>query len=598
MYKQYMLTQMVRYFTNIRSQLSFLPTGNGVVKRWLREKVGDHINIKDYGADGTAVKDMAAITAMATDYGYVVYPSGNYNIGSNYSILVPQFFLPGASLTIAPAATLTIYNRIVSPDQYIFKGDGKVLFNIAANIGEDSRTIMAGWFGIFPTNRVVDDVTARIQRALDSHNDQSREGILQFQSGSYHVSNTMYVPRGTHIACIGTRRTIFDVSGPGDTTIFETMGNACKFTNFQFEYPTGEDKVRTAPYIHVRHNTCEIEDVWLFPSTVGIIVDEQWCTIRGLRATYGLDPKSTSDTDTSMVWVRASNTSIFDVTQFSTTYSPHHIIRVGSLMGSIASIKISDIHTSLQSNSVYIDARVNSVTRVEVDGIMSNPAAGALRTDAVIMIKTAGSSIVQNITLSNLIGNDYVDNLLYMLADGTSIISNVVLGNATMQGITGYGVSLINIGTGAIRNVSVADDVDVSLRTVRYRQQGRVSANIPASLKGGNYASVDSANTTIANNDIFVISDNRETIFSANLILGSSNSKIGGLFSFRAAGTGDHITPVGVVGSLIDTTTATLTGTTGAVGRVTIGPGGPGKLIIENRSGSSVIVTTTILTGN
>ncbi len=584
----------------LATNIGYQSTAASAVLRDLQSLMEEHRTIRDFGNANTGnglVDDGPAITKMANALGYVIIPSGNFRITANLTITVPQFYQPGACLTVDTTSTLTITNRIHSANQWIFQGTGKVLINIVSTMGEDAKLVTAGWFGVFPTNTLITDISDRMQRALDSMNAQTREGILQLECGSYHLSKTIYVPRGVEVAGRGMRRTIFDISGL-DYTIFETAGNACKFTNFQFEFPTGQSGVRTAPYIHVKHGTCEIDSVWLYPSTVGIIIDETWCTIRNLRATYGLDPQALNVADTCVIWARSSSFSIMDVTVIGTTYCPHHVIRVGHETN-ISAGNIDNIHTTMPSTAVFMDNRNCSVTRLNVGNIIGNPASstGNLQFDALIKIVAAGAYQCTYITLHGLVTNGFATSLLHAESSGTSIISNIALGSAVAQGNTGYGVRLLNNGTGAIRNISISDDVDVSGRPTRLETVGSVTLlSIPPTIRGTQFSDPIVENFSLGNDLVRVIGDYRTAIFSGVLIIGSSSPGVNGIFSFRAASSGNHVTMIAGTANMA-TTTSTLKGTSGTDGKFTVGIDGSGQLVLENRMGINLTLTATLMAG-
>lgn len=570
----------------------------GSFLRSLQNFMNDHRNIRDFGGTSTGnglVDDSAAIQAMATALGYVIIPSGNFRIMSNQTISVPQFYQPGAVLSADAAVTLTITNRINSPNQWIFQGTGAVIINIVGAVGEDAKTVQAGWFGVHPSNTTITDVTARIQRGLNAFTGQTREGIFQIEGGSYHVSSTMYVPRGVHVVGRGMRRTVFDPASP-DFTIFETLDAACKFSEFQFEYPYNLPAVRTSPYIHVKHTTCDIQNVWLFPSTVGIIVDGTWCTIKGLRGTYGLDPKSVGVDDTSMVWVRSSNYNITDISQFSTTFAPHHIVRVGHNL-SVGTGVIDNISTSLGSNTVFYDARLGSISKGIATNLLNTPSAST-QSDALVKIVAAGAFTVANMNLSSLNANTYSNALLHIEASGTAVISNVVVGNATIQGSTGYGVRLLANASSAIRDIRFSNDIDVSSRATRLEVAGNVTAlTLSPSLRGSTFSSHVVESFQILDDTVKIISDFRSSLFSGVLTIGSANINAWGNFSFRAAASSNHMTPMGTIGSLMEVSAGNLTGTTGTDGKITVGIAASGQLVIENRSGVAISMTAVMCGG-
>jgi hypothetical protein len=576
--------------------ISYLSPLAGAITRTIRAKLLDNVTIKDFGAIGDGINDDGvAIGKMATALGYVVYPAGNFLTATNLTITVPQFFREGAVLTVGTGTTLSIYNRVHSSNQWIFQGTGVVLFLINSTGGEDSQRIHGGWFGVHPYNTTVVDVTARLQRALSSLSTQTREGILQIEQGSFHLSGTLFVPRGVHLAGRGTRRTIFDISGAADWTVFETAGNACKFTGFQFEYPSGQGKVRTAPYIHVKHNTCDIIDLHLYPSTCGILIDQPQCYIKNLRVTYGLDPKSVGVLDTSLIWCRASSFTIDTVAVLATTYFPDHLIRVGHDT-TISAGQIRGIQSTSSCMSVYFDGRACSITRVSVTEVMSSPSGGN-QFPAVIKVEAAGAFIVNYLTLSDIVGSTYADSLLHVEGAGTSIISNISLGSGSLHGAPGYGVRLLNNGTGSLRYIHIGNDVDVTSRATRLQTVGSCTfLSLPPSMKGNQQQAAYVDNVSIGDDAVVIIKDFRGSIYAGTLIIASSNPAIWGIFSFRSASSSNHVTMM-VGHANMAVSTGTLTGTTGVDGKFTVGINASGELVLENRIGVGATLNMNMFAG-
>lgn len=573
----------------------------GAFIRTLQNFMNDHRNIRDFGGTSVGnglVDDSTAIQAMASALGYVVIPQGNFRIMSNQTISVPQFYQAGASLTVDPAVELKVTNRIHSENQWIFKGTGKVTIWISNGSGEDVQRIQGGWFGVFPTNGIVTDVTANMQRALTSLSSQTREGILQVECGSFHVSGTMFVPRGVHVAGRGTRRTIWDVTGAPDFTIFETLGTACKFTDFQYEYPSGQAVVRTAPYIHVKHGSCDIQNIHMFPSTVGILVDATQCNMKGIRATYGLDPQSAGVSDTSLIWCRAGSYTIDDVEILNTTYFPHSLIRVGHT-STISVGRITNVQSSASCPAVYYDARACAITRVSSDQTMVSPTGGA-QFSAPIKIEAAGAYTVNHITIDGVVSNSYADAGVHIEASGTSIISNISIGSGSLQGGGGAGLRLVNNSSNTMRQIHVSNDCDFSARAtplVITGTTGVVNLDVPPHMKGSQHNAAVLFNGSIGDDAIVLVGDNRASIFAGCLVICCSNPAIGGIFNFRAAASSNHVTPLVATAAMATATTA-LTGTTGVDGKFTIGINKSGELVLENRFGVGVTLCVTMLAGN
>lgn len=557
------------------------------------------VTVKTFGAKGDGVTDdTAAILAMAAAVGYIAYPRGSFKLQDTGTLLftVPQFFREGAELVVPDALTFQIGTRIHAAGEWIFKGNGVVQFRIQAGSGEDSQTIRAGWFGVFPTNRGGQDITAKMQRCLSSLSSQTREGIVRVESGSFKVSGTMYVPRGVEVNGVGTRRTVWDVTGAHDYPVFVTNGNACKFTDFQFEYTAAEAHVRKAPYIVVNHNTCTIRSLWLFPSICGIEVNQPQCEIDDIKVTYGIDPKIPGYTDTCLIRIKAGAFRVNNVQVQNTTYYPHSLVHVGGGI-TVGAGTVTNIQSTSACPSVLLDARNGAVTRVNVSQIVSSPSAGG-QFEAVVSVKAAAAYTLTFCTFSGIVGNSYADSLMRVEADGTAIVSDLVLGNAAIHGSGGFGVRLLNNSSNTMRDIYIGDDVDVSSRGQRLQRVGLMSnIVVPYHMKGANHASPVLFNSSIPPETAVVVDDYRTTIFAGILGVGSSSPNVGGIFSFRASTSANHITSIGTNGLHTETTTGSLSGTTGTPGKFTIGINGAGQLVLENRTGANVVVCVTLMAG-
>lgn len=425
-------------------------------------------DIRKYGATGSASTLLPAINAMAADHGYAAIPEGVFDVGT-VTINVPLVFNDGAALNVQSGSTLTIINRIFSNKQHIFRGDGTVRINISGSLGEDAKDVHVSWFGVFPTNTTSVDHTPGIQRALNVFSGQTREGTLHFDHGSYHVYGPIVVPRGVWVKGSGTRRTVFDVNGSG-YDVFTTGNDAVRFSDLQFEQPSGSVSSREGALIVLAHTRCEAHNVWLWNSQYGIRVSGNYCTITNVDATYGVALDAASAT----ILIQSAGCTVDGIKIASTGGGPGAIVRVGTgASGNFGAVRISNILSTIAAIPVLLDAVV-SLSNISISEI-NFVGSGGVSTEALVKLQTSGAAGINNVVINGLLGNSLSGPLLMIAQGSTGVIENIMLDCSSIVGSTGAGVSLTRTA-GTLRSVRIGSTVDILKRATPILRSGTMSA--------------------------------------------------------------------------------------------------------------------------
>lgn len=558
----------------------------GSVSTNAHNKFAEVPTVKDAGAKGDGVTDdLAAINAMGAALGYVIFGPGNYLVGDG-SIAYPMYFQPGAYLTLLAGSTLVMSNRTFSSKQWIFRGEGTYRINIVNPNGEDARDVHVSWFGAFPTNTVNTSQVPYMQKAFDAFAGQNREGRVIYDIGSYHMAAPgCTVPRGVEVACSGTRRTVFDISGDGYVP-FTTAGDAVKFTNLQFEQPSGEVSARASAYVQVSHAACEIYNIWLWNGMDGIIVEGANCKISGVNATYGVAQPAGS----AAIRVRSNGCSIDDIQQNTSAFGPTALVDIGGGASSnIGFCRVTNIQHACPSISVAINANNITVSRVNIDNVMY-AGLGGTSTPALVKTLTSGTGTISNAAITGLNASSLASSLVRLEQNSTGVTEDIIINNSVIDGVTGNGIEFVQTA-GTMRRTKVGDSVDVSERATPYFYSGTISSTVEVSpMSDPAMGSSKTYPFSIAN-DSAVSINFRRSVFSGSCILTAGSTNFG-QFVFRAAPS-PAVTPMFASSANVNTALSVLTGTTGASGKFTLGVQ-PSTLYLENRLGTTQDVTLNV----
>ena len=408
----------------------------GATGQTVSEKLRNVVSITDFGAlAGGTVAANSAFDLMATAYGFVVFPAGDFLINTR-NIDVPIYFNAGAAITVASGDTVRIRSRITaSSKQQIFKGDGTIYFenDNALGIGEDSRHAYAAWWGIFPVGQTTTAQTALFNKALTAYTSQSREGIFELDIGSYLIDGKVTIPRGVHFMGAGPRRTIIDLKNDGYTAL-ESGGAAVRITGIQFEQQAGTEAYFDSIQISLLHDTPVVEDVWIRNARVGIYASAAATRayIARVVGIYNQEPVGGYPAKTATVWVQSTNCLIEDVQVSNVAYGPENVVLLG--YGNASAINntiINDISCTEKSILVRIIADTDNIVNTVVNSAVFFGGAGDT-IDAVVEAETSGTADLLGLSMNNICSNSLASALLKMTqaSSGSTIAVTLASGTA------------------------------------------------------------------------------------------------------------------------------------------------------------------------
>jgi hypothetical protein len=424
----------------------------------------------NYGAavDGVTV-DNSAVTAMVAALGYVTFPPGTCKINT-MTISVPIFFQDNAAITIATGQTVTIKNRINAPKQHIFKGVGAVGLDGDTSTGEDSKVCHVAWWGVFPVDGATIQTT-EIQRALNAFTAETREGVMEFDNGSYRIDGAITIPRGVHLKGQGTRRTIFDLIGEGYTA-FVSGGDAVFVSGIQFEQPSGLESARSGILIDLQHNGCKAWDIRLWGTDVGIKISEGYITLRDISAVYNYE--AAPGAGSAVVWVAAgaNNCNIDNISCAGSTYGPENIVLISNASAtSVGDIRVTNVQTTEDSVGVYVKASGGGdCNRISINGVIH--AGGAV--DAVVKFSTANASSITSASVSGIVSNSSPLALVRIDQDSSGSCRYISIDNSAIYGSSNNGL-VLDQTAGTLSEIIVGNSFNCIARTTPFVKTGTMS---------------------------------------------------------------------------------------------------------------------------
>jgi hypothetical protein len=529
-------------------------------------------------------KDSTAVTMAAAAAGYV-------HLGSAFTLTsvtidVPLSFAHGAYITAVAGQIITITNRVDSPRQFIFQGDATYYLAHDYDSGEDSREVHASWFGAFPSPSHGADQAPMINKAFAAMGN-ARESIVHFDIGNYNISSQIQVTRGGWVKGAGTRRTVFKLDTDG-FDVFTTSGQACKFSEIQFELHTSILSNRTSPYIVISQNDCVIKDVVLSIGYQGIVVNANGTIIDDVAC---LNSGSQQGAGSSLIEINGSNTNVRNIKSISSAYGCEAVINVGgSATTAISGNSISNIQSITPSKCVFLNGNYN-IFQTRIDGVTYTGYAGA-HPDNMIHIKSNSSANIESVIISNIVGTNYASGCILVESAGSGYIQNISINSVEFSNATN-GITLKET-SGTIKDIYVSSGVDVSDCT-----NPLVKVGSPTDIKISPHAIYPNANETISfdasvpDNTVFTVNLYRD-VYAGSVILNAGFTNYG-IYSIRAAGSPGNILMTGSTNMAAGT--GTPTGYTGTDGKITLFTNAGGMLYVENRSGSTQGVSLTVNTG-
>ncbi|CAK0740069.1 Pectate_lyase_3 domain-containing protein [Azospirillaceae bacterium] len=104
---------------NLDTQIYYLPQGSGGAQRPIREKLGDIVSVKDFGAVGDGVSDDAtAIQSALTAFGSVYVPAGIYCIANTITLGYGQTLFGEGQTSILRATPDATFDAVLLTDGY------------------------------------------------------------------------------------------------------------------------------------------------------------------------------------------------------------------------------------------------------------------------------------------------------------------------------------------------------------------------------------------------------------------------------------------------------------------------------------------------
>lgn len=482
---------------------------------WVRQ--GQPV-LSNFGGSPDA-NSAAAATAMAALLGKVIIGPGTH-LFTTATISVPVLFMDGASVTVNSPNTLTLASRIESSRQHIFRGTGLVALQFTGGSdpeGEDCRNTHVSWWGVFPSGDVQ---TAAIQRALNAYSTQGREGIIDFDNGSYRIDGKLTIPRGVHLRGCGTRRTIFDLVGQGYTAM-EAAGDAVKITGIQFEQPAGMESSRTGILIDLLDwNGCVVDDVWLWGTHIGIKSSGNDCRITRISGRY--DYGSAPGANSALVWLAGgARIMLDDLSVSGQLYGPESIVLIGKgNAAAMSMIDINNVMTTEQSIPVNIVADTANISMVSVNGVIHAGSTGET-IDALVKLVTSGSAAISAVNINGLVANDIASALVAIIQGSSASTYYVTIGSGVIYGSTGSGVSLTRTN-GTLSYVTIGSDVNAIVRATPVLMTGTMS-NILGADGGGGFRAPHATSAEIASSSSDI---NQKNKYAGKIIFDSTNTRL------------------------------------------------------------------------
>ena len=455
-------------------------------QRTLGSKLSDIVSVKDFGAKGDGVTDDTAAFRKAMSLGWLFVPAGSYLL-SSVSIEADMYFCLGAHIKAKPGATVELKGQITSPKQFIFRGDGNyVIAGKDGDTGEHYKETHCSWWGVFPGSYFADVNSARLKKLFSAYGNE-REGVVYFDIGGYHLSETVDVPRGCAVKGDGTRKTVFVPHSDG-WPVFRTVGDGAQFNDIQFETATSgqpwQIRLRQSPAIQDDFGHCVIEDVIFTNHANAIAIYGNLSAVH--RVSFSIDTQD-GDENSAYITVKGNYFECDGVfCNYGQSYSSGSIFLISpdETTGIMRGITIRNVHTISHSRVVKVDATRNSILGLTIDGVNYHAIAGN-NPDDVVRFNIANTKYVQSVLMANWVVNGYPTNIVSIDVSGNgrflqSVASNITAfgSSATGSGFVisvpeGEGTEKVNliIGPTSINRkalVTAPEDARVTVKSVSY----------------------------------------------------------------------------------------------------------------------------------
>lgn len=532
------------------------------------------------------------INEMESALGYVRF-STTVNVLENITISKNVSFSEGSSVSVSAGRTLTLLGSIDSTRQHIFKGSGNVVLGASGIIGQTARMVHVSWFGAITD--VYDDQSPAMQKAYTAMGNL-RESLIEYDIGSYHMHTTVQTTRGAWTKGSGERRTVFKIEGDGFVP-FVTIGDACRFSELQFEHFTQLTTERNSPYIRIAHPDCEVKSVIAGRAHRSIEVASSNCQIDDVTGFYNVAGSAGS----SLIAVKGSSHTIRNIHAVfaSVGFAPEALVHVGAATGgsvsSTARIAVSGIESIMACIPVLIDGTDANVLTVNVSDINQD----AIGSTSGVVIRNVDNT-VSDIIINGVNVGATVSPAVLIEQNGTGQIADVSIDGLNANGSVGSGIVFTRTD-GTLRQIRVGANVEVSERATPYQFNG-IEENREIII---NPQAIPNARTPVTFNlgslddDSSAFVDLRADLFVAEISVIAIQS--GALFEFgkfaARVAQGPQIAEMSASANVEGVSGSVLTGVTGTDGKVTVSVNDNGVIYVENRMGAPVQCQLTILTG-
>lgn len=451
------------------SLIGFQQTGANTVARTVLDRGRDAVSIKDYA--NYATNAAQAILDMAADYGFVRIPFGNYPVGTSITISVPIWFDEGAAITAAGGITITINNVIESPRQFIFQGTGNYAIghNLSTGVGEDARHVHVKWFGAKTGDPTFDNGVV-FQKLTDSM-DNTREAHIQLDVGTYYVQTPTVWRRASYVKGMGDRLTNIWAKFL-DGNVFSTSGTGCRFYDLQFN---ADDFRTSGAYIALLSDRCKVFDTQLDHGFIGIDMRNFECEA---HRTKGLTWSSAPGSRLIRV---AADDCLVDTYNYTvnTDNGPEYVVANEVVAGNANRARIFKgiVKTNAAGHGVGIlHNAIGSVQSAHVENLTM------IAGNVGVYVRNTGTTspnVIDIKGIKGIVGSGVVD-LVAVENTSTGAIFSVNIDDVIAQVVSGSGIRISRLGTGAIRNVSIGSH-DISAAT-GILVAGTSTVNIPENV--------------------------------------------------------------------------------------------------------------------
>jgi hypothetical protein len=274
---------------------------------------------------------------------------------------------------------------------------------------------------------------------------------------------------------------------------------------------------------------------------------------------------------------------------------PEAIVRIGgeNQSSAISGVSVEDITAITPAQLVMIDAVGGNISRCRVNDIVYNGFAGTAPQNCMTIRSAEGTEHnVSDILVDGII-DQYSTNGVRLEQKSSGVMQDISFDSVTISGSSGRGFEFVQ-SAGTLREVRVGNGVNVLERATPFYYEGAVNQILIAPLAQPNalpamcYDLGNIADDGVASVDLY------RQIFGSIVMVATNYGEVG-TFACRVANDTRWMYPQ-IASPELATSTATLTGTTGTDGKITVSAA-EGKLMVENRIGAARSIQLIFLCG-